>query len=88
MNDEGCPNNPVLSVSTKTGIEGTCETLGQMIDRPESLALGPSVPQPVLDLIDVVRCRLSMEIEEKVGISKRGGPDLLNCRVDLVLWRC
>jgi len=65
MNDEGCPNDPVPSVPTKTGIEGTCETLGQILDHPESLGLGASVPQPLLDLIDVVRCRLSMEIEEK-----------------------
>ena len=72
MNDEGCPNDPVLSVSTKTGIEGTCETLGQMIDRPESLGLGAGVPQPVLDLIDVVRCRLSMEIKEKLGLASEG----------------
>lgn len=76
MNDEGCPNDPVLSVLTKTGIEGTCETLGQIRGRPESLGLGASVPQPLLDLIDVLRCRLSMEIEEK-SRSANGG-DLIS----------
>jgi len=65
MNDEGCPNDPVPSVPTKTGIESTCATLGQILDHPESLGLGAGVPPPLLDLIDVVRCRLSMEIEEK-----------------------
>jgi len=65
MNDEGCPNDSVLSVPTKTGIEGTYETLGQILDCPESLGLAAGVPQPLLDLIDVVGCRLRMEIEEK-----------------------
>ena len=72
MNDEGCPNDPVLSVPTKTGIEGTWETLGQILDRPESLGLGVGVPQPLLDLIDVVRRRLSMEIEEKSEFANEG----------------
>jgi hypothetical protein len=40
-----------------------------MLDRSESLGLGVDSPQPLLDLIDVVRCRLSMEIEEKSGLS-------------------
>ena len=72
MNDEGCPNDPVLSVLTKMGIEGTCETLGQIRDRPESLGLDASVPQPLLDLIDVVRRRLSMEIEENSRSANEG----------------
>ena len=72
MNDEGCPNDPVLGVPTKTGIEGTCETLRKILDRPEFLGLGAGVPQPLLDLIDVVRCRLSMEIEEKARLGNEG----------------
>jgi hypothetical protein len=74
MNDEGCPNDPVLSVLTKAGIEGTYETVGQIRDRPrpESLGLGADVPQPLLDLIDVVRCRLSMEIEENSRSANEG----------------
>jgi hypothetical protein len=72
MNDEGCPNDPVRTVLTKTGIEDTCETLGQIRDHPESLGLYASVPQPLLDLIDVVRCRLSMEIEEKSRSADEG----------------
>ena len=72
MNDEGCPNDPVLSVPTKTGIEGACETLGKILDRPESLGLGAGVPQSLLDLIDVVRCRLSMEIDQKLGLANEG----------------
>ena len=72
MTDEGCPNDPILSVLTKTEIEGTCETLGQIRDCPESLGLGASVPQPLLDLIDVVRCRLGMEIEEKSRSADEG----------------
>lgn len=72
MNDEGCPNDPVLSVLTKARIEGTYETLGQIRNRPESLGLGAGVPQPLLDLIDVVRCRLSMEIEENSRSANEG----------------
>jgi hypothetical protein len=72
MNDEGCPNNPVLSVPTMTGIEAVCDTLGQILDRPASLGLGTGVPQPLLDLIDLVRCRLSMEIEEKSRLANEG----------------
>ena len=72
MNDEGCPNDPVLSVPTKTGIEGACETLGKILDRPESLGLGAGVPQSLLDLIDVVRFRLSMEIDERAGLANEG----------------
>lgn len=30
MNDEGCPNDPVLNVLKKPGIERTCDTLGQI----------------------------------------------------------
>ncbi len=29
MNDEGCPNNPLFILSSKTGVEGACEILGQ-----------------------------------------------------------
>jgi hypothetical protein len=72
MNDEGCPNDPVLSMATKTRIERASETLGQILDHPESLGLGAGVPQPLLDLIDVVRCRLSMEIEEKSRLANEG----------------
>ena len=72
MNDEGCPNDLVPSVPTKTGIEGTCATLGQILDHPESLGLGAGVPQPLLDLIDVVRCRLSMEIEKNSRSANEG----------------
>jgi hypothetical protein len=72
MKDEGCPNDPVLSVPTKTRIEGASETLGQILDHPESLGLGAGVPQPLLDLIVVVRCRLSMEIEEKSRLKNEG----------------
>ena len=72
MNDEGCPNDPVLSVPKKTRIETTCDTLGQILVRPESLGLGAGVPQPLLDLIGVVRCRLSMEIEEKSKLANEG----------------
>jgi hypothetical protein len=43
MNDEGCPNDLVLNVPQMPGIEGTCDTLGQILDRPESLGLGASV---------------------------------------------
>jgi hypothetical protein len=28
MSDEGCPNDPVLSLPNETGIEGVCNTLG------------------------------------------------------------
>jgi hypothetical protein len=72
MNDEGCPNDPVLSVPKMTGIEGTCDTLGQILDRPESLGLGTVVPQSMLDLVGVVRSRLSMEIEEKSKLADEG----------------
>jgi len=27
MNDEGCPNEPLLNLPNKTGIEGVCETV-------------------------------------------------------------
>lgn len=90
MNDEGCPNDPVLSAPTKTGIDGACETLGKILDHPESLALGAGVPQSLLDLINVVRFRLSMEIDERAGLANEG--DLISSmsrrRVGLVLWRC
>lgn len=72
MNDEGCPNDAVLSVPTKTGIEGTCETLGQIFDRPGSLGLGAGVPHPLLGLIGIVRRRLSMELEEKLRLANEG----------------
>lgn len=72
MNDEGCPNDPVLSAPKMTGIEGTCDTLGQILDSPECLGLGAGVPQPLLDLIGVVRSRLSMEIEEKSKLADEG----------------
>lgn len=39
MNDEGCPNDPVLSAPKMKEIEGTCDTLGQILDRPECLGL-------------------------------------------------
>lgn len=57
---------------TKTGTEGTCEILGQILDRPESLCLGAGIPQPLLDLIDVIHYRLSMEIEEKSRLANEG----------------
>jgi hypothetical protein len=72
MNDEGCPNDLVLNVPQRPGIEGTCDTLGQILDRPESLGLGASVPQPLLDLIGVVRSRLSIEIEKKSALANEG----------------
>lgn len=72
MNDEGCPNDPVLSAPKMTGIEGTCDTLGQILDRPGCLGLGAEIPQPLLDLIGVVRSRLSMEIEEKSRLADEG----------------
>jgi hypothetical protein len=72
MNDEGCPNDPVLSASKMTGIEGTCDTLGQILDRPESLGVGAEVPQPLLDLIGVIRSRLAMEIEKKSKLADEG----------------
>jgi hypothetical protein len=55
-----------------TGIEGTCDTLGQILDRPESLGLGTVVSQSMLDLVGVVRSRLSMEIEEKSKLADEG----------------
>jgi hypothetical protein len=72
MNDEGCPNDPVLSLPNKTGIVGAWNTLGQILDRPESLGLGARVPQPLLDLVGAVRSRLSMEIEEKSQLANEG----------------
>ncbi len=72
MNDEGCPNDPVLSLANKTGIEGAWNTLGQLLDHPKSLGLGASVPQPLLDLVGAVRSRLSMEIEEKSQLANEG----------------
>lgn len=72
MSDEGCPNDPVLSLPIEAGIEGACNTLGQILDRPKSLGLGASVPQPLLDLVGAVRSRLSMEIEEKSKLANEG----------------
>ena len=34
MNDEGCPNDPALSLPDKAGIEGARNSLGQLLDHP------------------------------------------------------
>jgi hypothetical protein len=73
MSDEGCPNDPVLSLSNEMGIEGACNTLGQILDHPKSLGLGANLPQPPLDLVGAVRSRLSTEMEEKSKLANDGG---------------
>ena len=66
MNDEGCPNDPLLILPDKTGIEGVRETLGQILKRPE--ALGSGVLQPLLDLAGAVRSRLTVKLEERLNL--------------------
>lgn len=72
MNDEGCPNDPLLNVPGKTGIEGVCETLGQMLDHPVFLGFGITVPQPLLDLVCAARNRLTVKIGEKLNLEDEG----------------
>lgn len=70
MNDEGYPNGPLFNGPNKTGIEGVCETLGQIIDRPESLSSGVAVPQPLLDLVRAVRSRLTVKVDEELNLEE------------------
>ncbi len=72
MNDEGCPNNPLFILPSKTGIEGACEILGQILDHPEALTAGATAPQPLLDLVGAVRSRLTMKLEEKLDLEDEG----------------
>ena len=72
MNDEGCPNDPLPNLANKPGIEGACETLGQILDRPESLSSGVTVPQPLLDLVGAVRSRLTVKLDEKLNLEDEG----------------
>ena len=72
MNDEGCPNDPLLNLPGKAGIEDVCETLGQMLDRPESLGSGVTAPHPLLDLICAVRNRLTLKLDERLNLEDEG----------------
>lgn len=40
MNDEGCPNDPVLSLPDKTGIEGARNTFGTTTRSSKIFGLG------------------------------------------------
>jgi hypothetical protein len=71
MNDEGCPNDPLLNLPNKIGIEGVCETLTQILDRPESLGSGANAPQ-LLDLVSAVRSRLTVKREEMLKLEDQG----------------
>ena len=71
MNDEGCPNDPLLNLPNKTGIEGVCETLAQILDGPESLGSGATAPQ-LLDLVSAVRSRLTVKREETLKLEDQG----------------
>jgi hypothetical protein len=83
MNDEGCPNDPLLDLPNKTGIEGVCETLGQMLHHPEFLGSGVAVPQPLLDLVWAVRNRLAVKVDEKLNLEDEG--DLIS---SIIGYRC
>lgn len=72
MNDEGCPNDPLLNLPNKTGIEDVCDTLAQILDRPEALGSGATVPQLLLDLVCAVRSRLTVKLEETLKLEDRG----------------
>ncbi len=72
MNDEGCPNDPLLILPNKIGIEGVCETLGQILQRPEALGSGVTVSQPLLDLVSAVRSRLAVKLDEKLHLEDEG----------------
>jgi hypothetical protein len=72
MNDEGCPNDPLRIPPNKTGIESVCETLGLMLNRPESLGCGITAPQPLLDLVGAVRSRLTVKLDEKLNSEDEG----------------
>jgi len=85
MNDEGCPNDPLLNLPNKSGIEGACETLGQMLDHPEFLGSGVIVSQILLDLVRAVRNRLAVKVEEKLNLEDEG--DLISSIVGLPLLK-
>jgi hypothetical protein len=71
MNNEGCPNDPQLILPNKTGIEGVCETLTQILDRPESLGSGANASQ-LLNLVTAVRSRLTVKREETLKLEDQG----------------
>jgi hypothetical protein len=72
MSDEGCPNDPLLTLPNKPGIEGACETLEQILNCPESLGSGVIVSQPLLDLVGAVRSRLTVKLDEKLNLEDEG----------------
>ena len=72
MNDEGCPNDLLPNLPHKTGIESVCESLGGILDRPESLGYGDAIPQPLPDLVRAVRRRLTVNREDKLNLEDEG----------------
>jgi hypothetical protein len=72
MNNEGCPNDALPIPPDKAGIESVCETLGLMLNRPESLGWGVTAPHPLLDLVGAVRSRLTLKLDEKLNSEDEG----------------
>ena len=83
MNDEGCPNDPFLNLPNMAGLEGVCETLGQVLDHPEFLGFSVTVSQPLLDLVCAARNRLAVKVDEKLNLEDQG--DLIS---SIVGYRC